>query len=1046
MPSFSQLTAELAAAYNNFVTFSSDVFATATATPNGGGGYTMAPANGGTWTTDTSPLVGGGGAQEQINVSVPVEAIDGVTPDPYAIANGILQFSIPQADGIPKVIYGQVIGWNNWIVGFQAFDSYTSSEQNGGTGVLSVPDTSVPFFYMSDTALGAGAAPVDGTNVNTSNPLPVFLDPQFPIQPALLLNNAGGEFLGFSSAGGPSPTPAATLVGMTFSGNQVAAIGNLSISQDPGSLAINVAAGSFNSASGGQSVTVVAAYNDAQVVELQYSSGGAAVIVWGKLIGYTTTATGASPIPGDLLFQVYAGFDPATETLTHGAADASMPYVLLSSSSLAGGIPATSFGQTAEQVTNVNIAGNPTTPVGPLNLSPWTLNLHALFGVTAGGGMTLSSDQIAIASQSHSRTGYQTDADPGSVANPTSGTWTTSNDPLFGGNGTQESVRVAAVFDDWQVVQFQITLPNQTTATVYGKVVSWNNAEVAFQAYTTFTDGAGPSGPFTNMGFFVVSEVANAVDGKSAANNSSDTNPGNTDRGAFSPGNPYQPLFLSPSTPQPNLALNPAGGTSIVGTPISSDDVAFVGAVQQDPTTHTFSVIPSQNDYTVTDFSQVQGTAVNVVIDQVFTVNNTQVAEVTFTPSGGSAQVFDAQLLGYNADSLLLQVLTNFNSTNGTWYPDVSLNGANAGASTGEPFLVVSDASLASTNGIPVNDVFTTNGTLAPYGLTNITPICFGPGTLISTPSGEVEVERLGTGNMVLTQAGAARRVVWVGRGQVMVSRGRRSPATPVIVRKGALADNVPHQDLRVTKGHAFHIDGVLIPVEFLVNHRSIIWDDMAQEVTIYHVELETHDVLLANGAPAESYRDDGNRWLFQNVNDSWDQPEKAPFAPVLTGGPVVDQAWRRLLDRSGPRRGVPLTDDPDLHLVVDGKRIDAEAPDEMVRVFTLPAAFRWVRIVSRSAVPEELGVTRDPRALGVALRRLVVRQSTWFRRIDIADPALSSGFHAYEAEGRIRWTDGGAELPVSLLAGRAGRLELVLHLAATTQYIDTGKAIAKVA
>ncbi|MDB5403680.1 MAG: putative rane protein, partial [Rhodopila sp.] len=653
-----------------------------------------------------------------------------------------------------------------------------------------------------------------------------------------------------------------------------------------------------------------------------------------------------------------------------------------------------------------------------------------------------SSDQIAIASQSHSRTGYQTDADPGSVANPTSGTWTTSNDPLFVGNGTQESVRVAAVFDDWQVVQFQITLPNQTTATVYGKVVSWNNAEVAFQAYTTFTDGAGPSGPFTNMGFFVVSEVANAVDGKSAANNSSDTNPGNTDRGAFSPGNPYQPLFLSPSTPQPNLALNPAGGTSIVGTPISSDDVAFVGAVQQDPTTHTFSVIPSQNDFTVTDFSQVQGTAVNVVIDQVFTVNNTQVAEVTFTPSGGSAQVFDAQLLGYNADSLLLQVLTNFNSANGTWYPDGSLNGQGGGA----PFLVVSDASLAGTNGIPVNDVFTTNGTLAPYGLTNITPICFGAGTLISTPSGEVEVERLGTGDMVLTQAGAARRVVWVGRGQVMVSRGRRSPATPVIVRKGALADNVPHQDLRVTKGHAFHIDGVLIPVEFLVNHRSIIWDDMAQEVTIYHVELETHDVLLANGAPAESYRDDGNRWLFQNVNNSWDQPEKAPFAPVLTGGPVVDQAWRRLLDRSGPRRGVPLTDDPDLHLVVDGKRIDAEAPDEMVRVFTLPAAFRWVRIVSRSAVPEELGVTRDPRALGVALRRLVVRQGTWFRRIDIADPALSGGFHAYETEGRIRWTDGDAELPVSLLAGRSGRLELVLHLAATTQYIDTGKAIAKVA
>ena len=81
----------------------------------------------------------------------------------------------------------------------------------------------------------------------------------------------------------------------------------------------------------------------------------------------------------------------------------------------------------------------------------------------------------------------------------------------------------------------------------------------------------------------------------------------------------------------------------------------------------------------------------------------------------------------------------------------------------------------------------------------------------------------------------------------------------------------MPHHDLRVTKAHALYVDGVLIPVEFLVNHRSILWDDRAQEVAIYHVELDTHDVLMANGAPAESYRDDGNRWLFQNANPGWE-------------------------------------------------------------------------------------------------------------------------------------------------------------------------------
>jgi ELWxxDGT repeat protein len=60
---------------------------------------------------------------------------------------------------------------------------------------------------------------------------------------------------------------------------------------------------------------------------------------------------------------------------------------------------------------------------------------------------------------------------------------------------------------------------------------------------------------------------------------------------------------------------------------------------------------------------------------------------------------------------------------------------------------------------------------------------------------------------------------------------------------------------------------------------RSIVWDDHAQEVTLYHVELENHDVLIANNALAESYRDDGNRWLFQNANSGWDQPPRGARA-----------------------------------------------------------------------------------------------------------------------------------------------------------------------
>ena len=316
-----------------------------------------------------------------------------------------------------------------------------------------------------------------------------------------------------------------------------------------------------------------------------------------------------------------------------------------------------------------------------------------------------------------------------------------------------------------------------------------------------------------------------------------------------------------------------------------------------------------------------------------------------------------------------------------------------------------------------------------------VTTLCFCAGTRIATPDGETPVERIAAGDLVLTHSGEVRPVVWVGVGRVLATRGRRTAATPVIVRKGALADNVPHHDLRVTKGHAFHLDGVLIPAEFLVNHRSILWDDRAQEVLLYHLELDRHDVLLANGAPAESYRDDGNRWLFRNANNRWDLPPQEPCAPVLTGGPIVDAVWQRLLDRAGGPGRIPTTDEPDLHLMVDGRRIDGRRGDGGTYRFRMAGPATAVCVVSRAGVPCEVGLARDPRALGVALRRILCWQGARLRVIEAADPALRDGFHLFEEANGFRWTDGDARLPEALFEGVGGAVELELHVGATARY-----------
>jgi Hint domain len=227
--------------------------------------------------------------------------------------------------------------------------------------------------------------------------------------------------------------------------------------------------------------------------------------------------------------------------------------------------------------------------------------------------------------------------------------------------------------------------------------------------------------------------------------------------------------------------------------------------------------------------------------------------------------------------------------------------------------------------------------------------------------------------------------------------------------------------------------------VKFLVNHRTIVWDYHVGEVTIYHIERETHDVLVANGAPAETYRDDGNRSLFRNANSGWGLPPQEPFAPVLTGGPIVDAVWRRLLDLAPPRTCPALTRNSDLHLLVDGRRVDAVHRLGEAWTFRLASVPDALRIVSRSCAQDELGLARDPRMLGVAVRRVLVHQAARCRALEAEDGRLKDGFHGFEADDGFRWTDGDAGLPAGLFDGLSGAFDLVLHIGETTNYREAG-------
>ncbi|WP_323764321.1 Hint domain-containing protein [Marinovum sp.] len=145
---------------------------------------------------------------------------------------------------------------------------------------------------------------------------------------------------------------------------------------------------------------------------------------------------------------------------------------------------------------------------------------------------------------------------------------------------------------------------------------------------------------------------------------------------------------------------------------------------------------------------------------------------------------------------------------------------------------------------------------------------CFAEGTRIATADGDRAVEALEIGDLVLTATGATVPVRWIGR-QTLHRAVMGARFQPVRIRAGALGDCLPHADLTVTADHGMVIDGLVINAAALVNGTTIDWVPMAElpdSFTVYHIETEAHDVILAEGAPAETFIDYIGRQAFDNA------------------------------------------------------------------------------------------------------------------------------------------------------------------------------------
>ena len=137
----------------------------------------------------------------------------------------------------------------------------------------------------------------------------------------------------------------------------------------------------------------------------------------------------------------------------------------------------------------------------------------------------------------------------------------------------------------------------------------------------------------------------------------------------------------------------------------------------------------------------------------------------------------------------------------------------------------------------------------------DVTEECFVTGTRLLTDSGYIPVEELHIGDRLKVADGSIQDIKWLGY-QTRHPHQIENPLLgyPILIKTGALGENLPHQDLLVSPNHGLLVDKLLIEAGALVNETSIIKTTPRKTFVYYHVALARHNLLIAEGVLAESY------------------------------------------------------------------------------------------------------------------------------------------------------------------------------------------------
>lgn len=154
-------------------------------------------------------------------------------------------------------------------------------------------------------------------------------------------------------------------------------------------------------------------------------------------------------------------------------------------------------------------------------------------------------------------------------------------------------------------------------------------------------------------------------------------------------------------------------------------------------------------------------------------------------------------------------------------------------------------------------------GTMTFTDIETLVP-CFTPGSLVATDRGDIAVEDLREGDLVLTRDNGLQPIRWAGRRDLStLDLFLHEALRPVLIRKNAFGAGLPLRDMMVSPQHRMLVEGALAEMYFgeaevLVAATHMVGQPGIERafpkgVCYLHLLFDRHEILSVDGVWTES-------------------------------------------------------------------------------------------------------------------------------------------------------------------------------------------------